>query len=74
MKDFIHLFVDQFDDAPDSVDVDTVFKDLDDWDSLVALSVISMIDESYGVTVTGDDIRNASTIQDLIDLVQTRQV
>jgi acyl carrier protein len=51
---------------------DCIFKDLDEWNSLVALSVIAMIDEEYGVAVKGDDIRNASTINDLCELVKSK--
>jgi len=50
----------------------TEFKELDDWDSLVALSIIAMADDEYEVTVTGDDIRSVSTIQELHDLISKR--
>lgn len=48
----------------------TEFKTLDEWESLTALTVIAMIDQKYGVTVSGKDIREAVTIEDLFKRVQ----
>jgi acyl carrier protein len=51
---------------------DTVFKDLASWDSLAALSMIAMIDDSYNVSVGGDDLEKAITVQNLRDLLEAR--
>lgn len=73
MNDFVALFAEQFDDTDASLfTADTKFKDLDEWSSLIALSVISMVDEEYDVTLKGDDIRNASTVGDLFDIVKNK--
>lgn len=53
---------------------DTVFRDLEEWSSLMALSVIAMVDEAYGLKLTGEDIRNSKTIGDLFVAVQSKQV
>lgn len=50
---------------------DTKFHDLDEWSSLIALSVIAMVDEEYDVALRGDDIRNAVTIEDLFNTVKS---
>lgn len=73
IKEFISNFADQFDDLDASLlSPETEFKELDDWNSLVALSVIAMIDEEYDVTIKGDDIRNAKTIEDLYNNVKSK--
>ena len=70
IKEFISNFAEQFDDMDASaLTPATEFKALEDWNSLVALSVIAMIDEEYDVTIKGDDIRNANTIEDLYNNV-----
>lgn len=72
-NDFIENFASQFDDTEASeLSNGTLFKELDEWSSLVALSVISMVDEEYGVTLNGDDIRNSKTILDLFEIVESR--
>ena len=72
MDEFIENVAAQYDDASDFTP-ETNFRDVEGWCSLVALSLISMIDEEYGVSVTGKDIRAAATIQDLYNLVATHK-
>ena len=73
LQEFINNFAEQFDDIDaTTLNGSTNFKDLEDWNSLVALSVIAMIDEEYDVTVKGDDIRKSTTIEDLFNAVKDR--
>ena len=73
LKDFIQLLADQFDEtAVDLFTPETNFKELDEWSSLVALSVISMIDEELDKQVTGADLRKVATIKELFDLVNSK--
>lgn len=73
IKEFIENFADQFDDTDTGeFTPTTVFKDLDEWSSLIALSIIAMVDEEYDVTLKGDDIRNSNTIEDLFNIVKER--
>lgn len=71
IKDFLKNFAEQFDEtAPEDLTAETNFKDMEEWSSLTALSVIAMVDEEYNVTITGEDIRNSSTIEDLFNKVK----
>lgn len=73
LDEFIVNFADQFEDTDASeIKAETVFKDLDEWSSLIALSVIAMVDEEYDVTLKGDDIRNSATVEDLFNIVKSR--
>lgn len=70
IKDFIQNFADQLDDTEAEVlTPETEFRELDDWSSLAALSIIAMVDEEYGVTIASDAMKNSKTIQDLFDIV-----
>ena len=73
LKDFIENFAAQFDDTDASeIKAETVFKELDEWSSLIALSVIVMADEEYEVTLKGEDIRTSNTVEDLFNLIKSR--
>jgi len=73
IKEFIEKFAAQFDDTDASVFTPaTKFKELDEWSSLIALSLIAMADEEYDVTLKGDDIRNATTVEDLFNTVKAK--
>ena len=73
LEKFIENIASQFDETDASIfQAATKFKELDEWSSLIALSVIAMIDEEYEVKIKGDDIRNSSTIEDLYEVVKSR--
>lgn len=73
LNTFIQQFAEQFDDTDASAfSATTEFKTLDEWSSLIALSIIAMVDEEYDITLKGDDIKNATTIEDLFKTVQSK--
>lgn len=73
INDFIQNFADQFDDTPVSeFSKDTIFHDLDEYSSLIALSIISMVDDEYGVTLSGNEMKAAVTIEDLFNTVKSK--
>lgn len=73
LNKFVALFAEQFDDTPaDTFSAGTDYKALDEWGSLVALSVISMVDEEFEKRITGADIKKCTTIEDLYNLVQSK--
>ncbi len=43
------------------------------WDSLAVLSVIAMLDSTYGVNLRAADFQNVTTATDLWNLVQTKK-
>lgn len=74
LKEFIENFAAQFDDTDASeIKAETVFKELDEWSSLIALSLIAMVDEEYDVTLKGEDIRTSNTVEDLFNVVKSKQ-
>ncbi len=73
IKKFIKNFADQFDDTDVSeFEAETKFKELDEWSSLLALSIIAMVDDEYDVSIKGEDIINSNTIEDLYNIVKNR--
>lgn len=73
LKDFIANFANQFDDTDASeIQEATKFHELDEWGSLVGMSVIAMVKTEYGKTITGKEIRECVTVKDLFDLVSSK--
>lgn len=73
LKEFIKNFADQFEDTPvEELTAEVKFKELDEWSSLIALTVIAMVDEEYNVTLSGEDIRESETIEDLFNRVKSK--
>ncbi len=70
IQEFIDNFAAQFDETePELITAETKFKELDEWSSLTALSIIAMVDDEYDVIIKGNDILNSDTIQDLFEVV-----
>jgi acyl carrier protein len=73
LVEFVELFAEQFDETDSSeINASTVFHDLDEYSSLIALSIIAMIDEEFDVAIKGDDMRSAVTVEDLYKLVTSK--
>ena len=46
---------------------ETNLDNLEEWDSLAAISYIVMMDEEFGIVANPTDIKNFKTIQDILD-------
>ena len=70
---FIENFKSQFDE-PENLNLsqETIFRELEEWDSIVAISVIAMVDSEYGIKLTGEDIKNSRTVNDLFLILKTK--
>ena len=71
-KEFIQNFADQFDDEPEGLTLETRFRDIDDWSSIVALSVMAMCDEEYDVILSANEMESANRIIDIYNIVNER--
>lgn len=70
LDEFVALFAEQFDDTdPSEITATTVFHDLDEYSSLIGLSLIAMVDEEFDVALKGDDVKNSITVEDLYNRV-----
>ena len=73
MEKFVNCFFELLDDTDKSlITSDTVFKELEEWTSILALSLTAMVDEVYDVTLDTDDIRDANTLEDLYRAIQQK--
>ena len=72
IQKFIAFFAALFDDTDaNEFRADTRFRDLEEWSSFLALSVMAMIKSEYNVAVTAQEMRDAVTVQDLFDTVKS---
>ncbi len=52
---------------------DDVLEEYDEWDSVTILGIISLIDEEFGKTVTGKEVRDIKTVSGLLDMMEDRK-
>lgn len=73
IKTFLQNFAEMLDDTDAALIIeDSIFRDLDEWDSLTALSLIAMADEEYSVKLTGDDIKSSTTLKDIFEIIKNK--
>ena len=71
-KLFIQNFADQFDDEPEGLTLETKFRDIDGWTSIIALSEMAMCAEEYDVILSANEMENANSIADIYYIVNER--
>ena len=73
LKEFIKNFADQFEETDASAFVaNTNFRELDEWSSLSALNILAMVVDEYGVELSPEEMRKATTIQQLFDIINSK--
>ena len=71
---FIDLFAETIElESSETLSKETVFRELEQWDSLAFLSVIAMIDEEFDLVIEGNDFQKLLTIGDIINKIEEMQ-
>ena len=74
LQEFINNFAEQLDETTaDQLNAGTRFRELPDWSSLAALTIIAMIDDEYDIILKGEEMRSANTIGELFNLVASKK-
>lgn len=73
LNEFITRFAEEFDETPlENFQPSTNYRELEEWSSLTALSIISMVDEEYDKQITGADLRANVTIEELYNFIESK--
>jgi acyl carrier protein len=73
LNEFITAFAEQFDEtSPSEINAHTDYRDLVDWGSLTALSVIAMVKTQMNKKVTGEELYSCPTVGDLYNLLNSK--
>jgi acyl carrier protein len=57
----------------DAVSPSDELESFENWDSLAALSVAALADSQFNVNLSGDDIKDATTIEDLYQRILAKK-
>ena len=73
LEEFINDFAQQFDDTdPSEITADCEYHSLDEWSSLTGLGIIAMVKTKYGKNISGMEVKNCITVEDLFNLVSSK--
>lgn len=66
LDEFIAEFEAQFEEVEKgSITADTVFRELDEWSSLITLCIIAFVDDAVNYSLTAKDFNESTTVLDL---------
>ena len=57
----------------DSISPDGVLRDLELWDSLSVISLLAVLDETYGINIEATELVDVITVADLFSFVELRR-
>lgn len=73
LDEFVKEFAYQFDDTePEEIEATTEFHELEEWSSMIALSVMNMTEKKCGKNITFDDMKASVTVEDLYNTIQAK--
>lgn len=73
INDLVKRLEEEFDEIePGTLKAETSFKDLEEWSSMQALVVIALVDEHYDIQLTGEDLIQCETVQDIYDKIKSK--
>jgi acyl carrier protein len=73
INNFISKIEDEIEEiTPGTIKPETEFTSIKEWSSMHLLILIAMIDVEYNVTITGGDLKECRSVQDLFSLVKSR--
>ena len=73
MDKFIELITEALERDAGTVKSDDNFRDYPEWDSLAHLTVISLIDEEYGMVIPRDEFGKMQTLTQVYDYITSHE-
>ncbi|MFH6963243.1 acyl carrier protein [Flavobacterium plurextorum] len=70
-KFFLDLIISEL-EMP-NVNLETKFRDLDEWDSLTGMSIILVLEENYKIKISDDIFRSFNTFSDIYLFLKSKQ-
>ena len=64
------IFRDNFDDEELVITRETCADDIEDWDSLEQINLLTAMEKKFGLKFKLDDVRGLENVGDLLDLIE----
>jgi acyl carrier protein len=71
-EQFIRSIKDAFEEPPENLNLSTVLRELEGWDSLTSVMLVAEIYADYRVQISGDEMSGCRTVADLMSLVEAK--
>ena len=72
INEFTSKFSEVFDDDV-NLTPETYFKELESFSSMTTLAIIAFVDENFDKELSGKELKDVETVQDLFELIKTKE-
>lgn len=69
LKEKLEMIEDMLELDEGTLKLETKLSDIEEWDSVAALSLIVMLDDEFGKSISGKEIRQLKTINEIVELM-----
>ena len=73
VNEFLKIFADTL-EVSDEVTLNTKRADIAEWDSMGQISIMSMLEEKFGITLEMEELVNLEGIQDIVNILKQRNI
>ena len=63
------IFIDVFDDSSIKINDNTSAADIEDWDSLTHITLISAVEEEFGIKFQMKDVIGMKNVGEMVDII-----
>ena len=75
IDEFTSQLAAEFEDIdPNTITPSTNYREIKNWSSMYALIIIAFVDANFDVQLNAENLKNSQTIQDIYDIVVSKQV
>jgi len=71
-QEFLEMITEVFEIENKEITLNDAFRDFEEWDSLVHLSLIAEIDDVYDITIEDETFKELTTLNELYKEIQKR--
>ena len=68
-KELTEVFRDVFDDESICIDDDTTAADIDDWESLMHITLISAVEDTFDMKFDMKDVLSMKNVGEMVDII-----
>lgn len=71
-EELLGLFAEALETDKSMVSTESLIADVPEWSSLVWLSIMSLLDERYGMQLSAREIRGFNTVKDAVECITAK--
>jgi len=72
VQEKLQIIADALDTETTNVQPGVLLEDIEEWDSMGVISVISMLDKKFGVNLKVDEIAALQTVDDILEYMKEK--